>query len=257
MYKAANDHFNFTHLHSNVNEITIDDPIYFVSPANVELPESVDWRLEGAVTKVKDQGDDCGSCWAFSTTGALEGQHFRKTDKLISLSEQNLIDCSSAYGNEGCDGGYIHNAFQYIKDNGGIDSEHSYPYKAIERACKYKKRTSAATLLGFVSIPEGNEKKLTAAIATIGPISVAIDATHESFQFYSTGIYYEPKCQRRSEKLDHAVLAVGFGTDESEKDYYIVKNSWGTDWGDSGYIKMARNRRNHCGIATEATYPLV
>lgn len=171
--------------------------------------------------------DFFSSCWAFSTTGALEGQHFRKTKRLVSLSEQNLIDCSSAYGNEGCDGGWIDSAFQYIKDNGGIDSENSYPYKAKERACKYKKKTSAADLRGFVNIPEGDEEQLMAAIATIGPISVAIDSSHESFQFYSGGVYYEPKCHRSADQLDHAMLAVGFSTDKKRKEYFIVKNSWG------------------------------
>lgn len=239
------------------NDLIIDDPIYFVTPANAMIAKAVDWRKDGAVTKVKDQGDDCGSCWAFSTTGALEGQHFRETNRLVSLSEQNLIDCSSAYGNLGCDGGFIHSAFQYIKDNGGIDTGNSYPYKANERACKYKKKTSAANLQGFVDIPEGDEEKLMVAIATIGPISVSIDASHESFQFYSGGIYYEPKCHRSSDQLNHAMLAVGFATDKKSKEYYIVKNSFGTDWGESGYVKMPKNRRNHCGIATEATFPLI
>lgn len=241
----------------DVDGIEIDDPIYFVEPANVKFPPSVDWRIDGAVTAIKDQGDECGSCWAFSTTGALEGQHFRKTGKLVSLSEQNLVDCSSVYGNEGCDGGWIENAFQYIKDNGGIDTEKTYPYKATENGCKFKKRVSGAIVNGYVDIPEGNESKLMAAIATIGPISIAMDSSHESFQFYSSGIYYEPKCQRRLDKLDHAMLAVGYGTDKRTRDYYIVKNSWGTDWGDRGYIKMARNRKNHCGIATDAKFPLV
>lgn len=243
------------------DDIPIEDPVYFVEPANIDLPSSFDWRDEGAVTEVKFQGQNCGSCWAFSASGALEGQHFRKSGRLVSLSEQNLMDCSSAYGNEGCDGGYIHSAFQYIKDNGGIDTEKSYPYKAIvHAACKYRKRASGAIVRGFVNIPEGNEKKLVIAIASVGPISVAIDASHESFQFYSSGIYYEPKCHRRPEQLDHAVLAVGFGSEKSEKkyeDFYFVKNSYGTDWGIDGYIKMARNRKNHCGIATEATFPLV
>jgi len=226
---------------------------FFMEPANIELPASVDWRTQGAVTPVKDQGQ-CGSCWAFSTTGALEGQNFRKTGNLTSLSEQNLIDCSGKYGNEGCNGGLMDQAFQYIKDNKGIDTEEAYPYEAEDDVCRYNPQNRGASDNGFVDIPAGNEAKLMAAVATVGPVSIAIDASHESFQFYSKGVYYEPECS--SQDLDHGVLVVGYGT-EKGKDFWLVKNSWSEKWGDGGFIRMARNRKNHCGIASAASYPIV
>nr|XP_047137654.1 cathepsin L1-like isoform X1 [Hydra vulgaris] len=242
-FKAFNGYLS----HKHVNGST------FLTPNNFVAPDTVDWRNEGYVTPVKDQGQ-CGSCWAFSTTGSLEGQHFKKTGKLVSLSEQNLVDCSTAYGNNGCNGGLMDNAFTYIKENKGIDSEASYPYTAEDGKCVFKKPSVAATDTGFVDLPEGNENKLKEAVASVGPISVAIDASHESFQFYSSGVYNEPSCS--STELDHGVLVVGYGT-ESGKDYWLVKNSWNTSWGDKGYIKMRRNAKNQCGIATKASYPLV
>uniref|UniRef100_A0A1B6CUB5 Cathepsin L n=1 Tax=Clastoptera arizonana TaxID=38151 RepID=A0A1B6CUB5_9HEMI len=241
---------------NSVNSSSLDEEeaSYYIEPENVVLPASVDWRTKGAVTDIKDQGD-CGSCWAFSATGSLEGQHFRKIGTLVSLSEQNLLDCSWKFGDQGCNGGLMDDAFKYVKANHGIDTETSYPYRAMDGACKYRPNTSGCNCTGYVDIPTGSEAKLQAAVATIGPVSVAIDASLDSFMNYRSGIYYDAECS--SEFLDHGVLVVGYGTSPKGQDYWIVKNSWGTSWGNNGYILMSRNKHNNCGIATAASYPLV
>ncbi|OQV18142.1 Cathepsin L1 [Hypsibius exemplaris] len=216
-----------------------------MAPLNMKVAAFVDWRAEGYVTPVKDQGQ-CGSCWAFSATGSLEGQTYRKTGKLISLSEQNLIDCSRPQGNDGCDGGRSDYAFNYIAQV-GIERERDYPYTAQDDSCVYDPSKKAAEDTGFVDIPSADEAALVAA--SVGPISVAIDASRDTFQLYAGGVYNEPACS--STDLNHGVLAVGYGNDSRGGDYYIVKNSWGEGWGLGGYILMARNRDNQCGSSVQ------
>ncbi|XP_048749308.1 procathepsin L-like [Ostrea edulis] len=226
----------------------------YLPPSNVgDLPATVDWRSKGYVTPIKNQGQ-CGSCWSFSATGSLEGQTFKKSGKLPSLSEQNLVDCSTKQGNHGCEGGLMDDAFTYIKVNKGIDTESSYPYEAKNGKCRFNSANVGATDSGFTDIKSKSEADLQSAVATVGPIAVAIDASHMSFQLYKSGVYHEWFCSES--RLDHGVLAVGYGTD-SGKDYWLVKNSWGESWGQNGYIQMSRNRHNNCGIATSASYPTV
>jgi len=226
-----------------------------VSPAGrvaVKLPASVDWRLNGSVTPVKDQGQ-CGGCWAFSATGSTEAAHKIKTGNLVSLSEQDLIDCSTKEGNGGCNGGLMDDAFKYIIANKGIDTEASYPFTGKNGKCEFKSANIGATLTSYKNVKKDSEEELQDAIATHGPVSVAIDASHNSFQLYKKGVYYESACS--STKLDHGVLAVGYGSDAGV-DYWLVKNSWGPDWGQEGYIWMSRDKKNNCGIATSASYPI-
>ncbi|KAL9976055.1 hypothetical protein ACROYT_G013290 [Oculina patagonica] len=213
------------------------------------LPPTVDWRTKGYVTPVKNQGQ-LGPSWAFGATGSLEGQHFKKTGNLTSLSERNLADCCKCnlnYANQ------MDCAFMCIKKEGGIDTEAGYPYPC-HKSCCFDKAYVGATCTGYVDIEQGSESALQSAVAEVGPISVLIDAGQASFQFYHAGVYNEPSCT--SSQLDHAVLVVGYGTYQGQ-DYWLVKNSWGSSWGMEGYIMMSRNKNNQCGIATSASYPLV
>ncbi|XP_008322035.1 cathepsin S, ortholog2, tandem duplicate 1 [Cynoglossus semilaevis] len=228
------------------------EPLSFLGTSGANAPDSIDWREKGCVTSVKMQGS-CGSCWAFSSAGALEGQLAKITGKLIDLSPQNLVDCSSKYGNKGCNGGFMSQAFQYVIDNQGIDSEAGYPYRGQEQPCRYNPTYRAANCSQYKFLPEGDENTLKQALGTIGPISVAIDATRPRFTFYRSGVYDDPSCSKR---VNHAVLAVGYGTLDGQ-DYWLVKNSWGTSFGDQGYIRMSRNKDNQCGISSYSCFPIM
>jgi len=207
--------------------------------------DSLDWRAKGAVTPIKDQGQ-CGSCWAFSATGSIEGAYEIATGTLVALSEQELVDCSQAQGNEGCNGGLMDWAFEYVIKN-GICSEAAYPYSAQDGTCK--KVPSIVKITGFQDVATQNEAALMTAV-NIGPVSIAIEADQSAFQFYSGGVFDDASC---GTSLDHGVLVVGYNT-QGTQDYWIVKNSWGSSWGAQGYIYMIRNK-NECGLAMEPSYP--
>eukprot|EP01096_Ripella_sp_DP13-Kostka_P001775 TRINITY_DN121_c0_g1_i1.p2 TRINITY_DN121_c0_g1~~TRINITY_DN121_c0_g1_i1.p2 ORF type:complete len:330 (-),score=152.81 TRINITY_DN121_c0_g1_i1:117-1106(-) len=235
------------------NNVVVAGQLSGEEVVDASAPTTQDWRNAGAVTGVKNQGQ-CGGCWSFSTTGSLEGAWKLSGHTLVGLSEQNLLDCSWSYGNLGCNGGEMDSAFEYIIKNGGIDTEASYPYTAKDGSCHYSTANKGATMSKYTDVTSGSEAALQNAVGLIGPVSVAIDASHNSFQLYKSGVYYEPNCS--STKLDHGVLTVGYNTDGSSQ-YWIVKNSWGVTWGQQGYIWMSRNRNNNCGIATDASYPTV
>lgn len=233
----------------------------------LELPTSVDWVAKGAVTTPKDQGQ-CGSCWAFSTTGAMEGAYFRKTGKLLSFSEQQLVDCDiiTNGGSElGCKGGMMDSAFSWIQKNNGICTEDTYPYVSGTTTksgkCNTKCPKIAGTdVLNFVDV-ETNSDVAMMTVLTERPVSIAIEADQKDFQLYKSGVF-TGDC---GTTLDHGVLLVGYGT-EGTTDYYKVKNSWSTGWGDAGYIKLGRGNdpetgkpynkgSGQCGVLMEASYP--
>lgn len=215
---------------------------------NVMQAAGIDWREKGAVTPVKNQGQ-CGSCWAFSTIASTEGAWFQAKGKLISLSEQQLVDCSTSYGNHGCNGGLMDYGFKYIKDH-GIDTETNYPYTARDGRCKRSGQyTPAATISGFSDVQQSGEALANANNQRV--VSVAVDA--QRWSFYSGGIYSHKKC---GTQLDHGVTLVGYGTENGES-YWIIKNSWSASWGEKGYIRLEKSSHNTCGIWLAASYPTV
>jgi cathepsin L len=211
----------------------------FKADPNVKLPDSVDWREKGAVLGVRNQGD-CGSCWSFSTTGCIEGQLILRMNKSVALSVQELVDCSQEYGNMGCEGGDQFISFQYIKSN-GISSEEDYPYLGYLGVCQEK--TFFIPTLGDLFRVSPDEDSLIQAIAEVGPIAASADAI--PWAFYGGGIFDDSTC---TDEVNHAILAVGYAAD-----YTIIKNSWGEDWGENGYIRLVRGK-NICNIDTDNSF---
>ncbi|CAH8359696.1 unnamed protein product [Eruca vesicaria subsp. sativa] len=234
------------------NHVFMTSSDRYKTAAGDVLPKSVDWRNEGAVTEVKDQGH-CRSCWAFSTVGAVEGLNKIVTGELVTLSEQDLINCNKE--NNGCGGGKVETAYEFIVNNGGLGTNNDYPYKAVNEVCdaRLKENNKNVMIDGYENLPSNDELSLMKAVAH-QPVTAVIDSSSREFQLYESGVF-DGTC---GTNLNHGVVVVGYGT-EKGRDFWIVRNSWGNTWGESGYMKMARNNANPrglCGIAMRASYPL-
>ncbi|RYY33383.1 hypothetical protein EON62_04280, partial [archaeon] len=230
------------------------------APATLkDLPQSLDWRGLGAVEPVQDQGI-CGSCWSHGATAAISGAYFLKYGAMYVFSKQELIDCSWPFGNNGCGGGEDFSGYQWIMQNGGLSTRANYgPYLMQNGRCAARNAGVKPTvvLTGYVNITSGSESAMMSALFTQGPVSISVDASLPTFDFYSDGIYDDPNCANGLDALDHTISAVGYGVDPiSGQTFWIVKNSWSTHWGREGFIYIAR-QGNVCGVTTAATYPLI
>ncbi|WOL02246.1 zingipain-1-like [Canna indica] len=219
--------------------------------ANMAAPSRIDWRDNGMVTPIKDQGS-CGSCWAFSSVASIESINKIARGKLISLSEQELVACD--YNDAGCDGGLHYNAFAFVVSNGGITTEENYPYQPDQSACDAAKLSDhAVSITGYSLVPTEDEASLMKAVAN-QPVSVSIDASE--FMLYTGGIFDGP-CEAN---LNHEVTLVGYGTDKNGTNYWIAKNSWGESWGDQGYLLLQKDvaeKEGLCGLAIRASFPII
>ncbi|KMT04500.1 hypothetical protein BVRB_8g181660 [Beta vulgaris subsp. vulgaris] len=214
-----------------------------------DMPPSLDWREKGAVTPIKYQGQ-CGCCWAFSTVAAVEGLNQIKTGQLIPLSEQELLDC--VQNNNGCQGGWMTNAFDFIRQNQGLSREDEYQYQATKAQCRATYPSgNAVTINGYQTVPRNDEATLMQAVSQ-QPVSITIDASGYEFMHYKGGVFNGDCAQNLS---NHAVTIVGYGTDTDGTNYWLLKNSWGETWGENGYMKIIRDQ-NQCGITLYASYPV-
>ncbi|XP_030379623.1 cathepsin L1 [Scaptodrosophila lebanonensis] len=218
------------------------------SPLMSNLPESLDWRTKGFVTEPQNQ-QSCGSCYAFSIAQSIEGQVFKRTGRILSLSVQQIVDCSVSFGNQGCTGGSLRNTLRYLQSTGGIMRSKDYKYTARKGRCQFVRELAVVNVTSWAILPPNDENAIQAAVTHIGPVAVSINATPKTFQLYSDGVYDDPACS--SDTVNHAMLVIGYG-----KDYWILKNWWGEKWGERGYMKL-RKGRNLCGVANYAAYAVV
>ncbi|OON23731.1 papain family cysteine protease [Opisthorchis viverrini] len=248
--------------HNCISDLELPDTTEFESTyqmISAEPPKSIDWRQYGAVTPVRHQGG-CGCCWAFAIVGSIESHYFLHRRNLYTLSPQQVVDCSLPYGTRGCNGGYLPWGYRYINQTGGLEQERDYPYVSGRTGrpnpkCLFDKSKVAAKIVGLVAVPLYNEKAMTQAVGFHGPVAVLINSSPETFRRYREGIYDDASCGSNIRQLGHAMLVVGYG-EEDGVPFWIIKNTYGTKWGDNGYIRVRRGV-NRCGVATSALYPRI
>ncbi|XP_043479492.1 procathepsin L-like [Leptopilina heterotoma] len=229
------------------NQLLLDDDpmVQAVLHDPNRVPEYLDWRTCGFLTPPEEQLD-CGSCYAYAIIGTIIGQLYRLTGHVYSLSKQQIVDCSSSTGNLGCDGGSLRNTLKYLEQVRGLMGESYYPYIGRKGTCKFQENLSVINITSWAILPARDERALEAAVATIGPIAVSVNASPKTFQLYHRGVYDDPSCS--ASDVNHAMLVVGYSPT-----YWILKNWWGSNWGENGYMRLAKNK-NRCGIANYAGY---
>mmetsp|Transcript_39315 Transcript_39315/g.92696 ORF Transcript_39315/g.92696 Transcript_39315/m.92696 type:complete len:364 (-) Transcript_39315:179-1270(-) len=246
---------------------TISQPVSSFVPLSTDLPEARDWRNQtcgetSCVSMIKNQGS-CGSCWTFSTVAALEAIHAITTDMMMLFSEQQLVDCAQAFNNNGCNGGLPSQAFEYIRYAGGLYKMEEYPYvcgdghcKPVSGKCKFhdKAKKIGVHVSNVANFSAGDEASMKAVVGAHHPVSVAFEVVAD-LRHYASGVYKSTACESTPDKVNHAVLAVGYGVEDG-LDYWTIKNSWGFGWGDNGYFKIQRNV-NMCGIAVCSSFPVI
>jgi cathepsin F len=241
-FDLSEEEFSKTYLNLRTDLLERSDKLMQVE-TNLNAPSEFDWRDHGVVTPVKNQGQ-CGSCWAFSTTGNIEGISAKKTGQIQQFSEQQLMDCDSV--NQGCNGGLMHQAMIYVKKN-GLLTENKYPYVGIQGTCNYDSKAVAVKIDDYELIANFKPRKeddIRDILVSTGPLSIAINAN--PFQFYTGGVLDPKICNKAT--LNHGVLLVGYGK-ENGHEFWIIKNSWGNKWGEHGYIRIIKGK-GACGLNT-------
>lgn len=235
-----------------INQSVLSDAAEEDVPLSFQVPSSVDWRLQGAVTPIKDQGD-CGSCYTFVATATIEGAMVLQGSPLVSLSESQLLDCTKPYGNQGCNGGLMDNCYKYAVAKGGVCSEEEYPYKPKVSTCRSAncKTVPGTHIRDFVKVRKNDEKSALLQAVAKQPVAVAVQGDSTVFRFYKSGIFDNVKC---GTNLNHAVAAIGYDTSPANLPFWILKNQWGISWGEEGFMRLIRNK-NVCGVAKDASYP--